>query len=258
MPLIQELDRGQIETCLTEAVCRRVPVAMTCLVRGLWYNFHSGIIKQDRDKLWLQFPACRADNIKDAPEITEGLMLGLTFKLGHHKHIFNTPVEAVCQVKTDGEESLCVVCVPAPSNMQRVQRRAYNRVDVPRNRSILATFWHGGQDSDQSVRWEGWVTNISAGGFQVRLPKQAAPELGVGDVVGVRIKVGQEFEPVLADVQFRQKIDDDRGVVMLGFQFVGLNESQRGRQTLERIGMIVRGFQRHSGRRRAAGAAGAA
>ncbi len=255
MPLIQELDRGQIDTCLSEAFRRRVPVSMTCRVRGVWHNFHSVIIKRDRDKLWLESPVSHAEAAEGKPEMTKGLMLGLTFKIGHHKHIFNTPIEAVCRMETDSGESLIAVCVPVPSNMQRVQRRAYYRVEVPRSRSILATFWNGGQDGDQSVKWEGWVTNISAGGFRVRLPSRAAPDLGIGDIVGVLIRVGQEFDPVPADAQFRQCINDDRGVVMLGFQFVGLNESQRGRQTLERVSQIVRGFQRQIGRRRASGGA---
>lgn len=255
MPLIQELDRGQIDICLAEAVRRRVPVSMTCRVGGLWYNFRSRVIRQTRDELWLESPPDPAGTAEEKPEMVEGLMLGLTFKLGHHKHIFNTPIEAVCPISTDGGESLIAVCVPVPSKMQRLQRRAYYRVDVPRNRSILATFWHGGQACDKSARWEGWVTNISAGGFQVRLPSRSAANLCIGDVVGVHIKVGQEFEPVPADAQFRQRISDDRGVVMLGFQFVGLNESERGRETLERIGQIVRSFRRHQGRRRAGGAA---
>lgn len=258
MPLIQELNRGQIENCLAEAVRRRVPVSMTCRVRGVWHNLHSGIVKQGRERLWLRLPDCDDDPADDALKIAEGMMLGMTFKLGHHKHIFNTPVEAVCGVKTDGGETLRAVCVPAPAKMQRIQRRAYYRVEVPRNRSVLATFWHGGQDGDQSVRWEGWVTNISAGGFQVRLADRAAPNIGAGDVIGVRIEVGQEFEPILADAQFRQRISDPpptHGVALLGFQFVGLNESLRGRQTLSRIGQIVRGFQRVMGRKRAAGGA---
>ncbi len=252
MALIQELNRGQIDTCFCEAVRRRVPISVTCRVRGVWHNLRSGIIKQGHDKLWLQFPTSRSGS---EPEVTEGLMLGLTFKLGHHKHIFNIPVETICQVNVDGGQAIKAVCVPVPLKMQRVQRRAFNRVNIPASRSVLATFWHGGQDGDRSVKWEGWVTNISAGGFQIRLPSQAAPDIDDGDIIGICIKVGQEFEPVLADAQFRQQISDDRGVVMLGFQFVGLNESQRGQGTLEHIAQIVRKFQRHNGRRRVSGGA---
>ncbi len=252
MALIQELNRGQIDTCLNEAIRRKVPVSVTCRVGGLWYNLRSGIIKQGQDKLWLQFPTSRSGT---EPEITEGLMLGFTFKLGHHKHIFNTPVEAICQVKVDAGQTNNAVCVPVPLKMQRVQRRAYNRVNIPANRSVLATFWHGGQDGDRSIKWEGWVTNISGGGFQIRLPNRTAPDVDTGDIIGVCIKVGQEFESVLADAQFRQRIDDDRGVVLMAFQFVGLNESQRGQETLGRISRIVREFQRHNGRRRTAGGA---
>ncbi len=255
MPLIQELNRAQIDKCLTEAICRHVPVSLTCYIGGAWYNLRTGIIKQSSEWLWITYPN---GNGSPLPEMTKGMVLGLAFKLGHHKHIFSTRIEADCRIQPEEGQKVHAVCVPTPAKMQRVQRRAYYRVEVPRNRSVLASFWLGGQEGDKSLKWEGWVTNISAGGFQVRMSSRAAPQLSAGDIVGVRIEVGQEFESVLADAQFRNFLNDpasDDGVVRLGFQFLGLNESPRGRRTLYRVGRIVRGFQRVQSRRRAGGAA---
>ena len=95
------------------------------------------------------------------------------------------------------------------------------------------------------------MTNISAGGFQVRTARQRAPQLEAGDVVGVRIELGQEYEPVLADAQLRHEDTDDRGVTLMGFQFVALSQYAEGRDALRRISKIVCGFQRLQGRRRA-------
>ena len=128
--------------------------------------------------------------------------------------------------------------------------------DVPRNRSALATFWRGGVGgppndlADRSLTWEGWVTNISAGGFQVRTTSQGSLPLEVNDVVGVRIDLGQEYDAILAEAQFRQETCGERGVTLLGFQFVGLNDSSEGRETLRCLGRIVCDFQRLQGRRR--------
>ncbi len=254
MALMQELNRGQIRQSLDEALERGTPVNVTCCVDERWYSLRSGFLALTPDAVWLERPVCRdADSI----EIGHGLDLGFTFKLRHHKHIFNLPVEASSQYATAAGQDVEAIRVALPRRMQRVQRRAYLRAEVPRNRSILATFRLGGpangdpQPGDHTPTWEGWVTNISAGGFQVRLARHGAPEMDLGDPVGVSIAVGQEFNPIQATAQFRQVHTDDRGVIHHGFQFVGLNETVRGRKTLQRIGQIVCDFQRFGKRRTA-------
>ena len=251
MSIIQEVGLSQIEQYLCEAIRRQVPVSLTYRVGRTWVNCHSKILKQADDKLWLEQPASDSH-----PEIKRGLPVGLSFKIKHHKHIFNTVVAAAGQFRFDELPAVRALCIPCPREMQRVQRRAYNRVEVPRNRSVLATFWRSGlghppeNARNACLTWEGWVTNISAGGFQVRTASQGGPSLEEGDVAGVRIDFGQGYEPVLAEAQLRHQSTDDRGVTMVGFQFIGLNETAAGRQTLRQIGRIVCEFQRLRGRRR--------
>jgi c-di-GMP-binding flagellar brake protein YcgR len=169
----------------------------------------------------------------------------VAFKIKHHKHIFSAAVEC-CDEST--------LTLPMPEGMHRVQRRAYQRVEAPRNRSVLATFWDGGlRDGGPPAdlpEWEGWLMDLSAGGFQVRVSSRAAPDMEVGDVVAVRIDLGQDYRPIVADAQFRHEVRDERGVAMMGFQFVGLNGSAAGRENLLRIGQIVCEFQRLEGRQR--------
>jgi len=247
MPIIQELSRKQLDASLSEAVRRRVPVAVTCRVRDNWCNLRSQILRAGADRLWLAYPARDGE---PPVAMDGGFRLGVAFKIKHHKHIFNAVVVSVGEVRCpSGPTTVAGVCVERPGQMQRVQRRAYYRVEVPRSRSILATFWLGGQHVQAGSTWEGWITDLSAGGFQVRLTNHGAADLEVGDVVGVRIDLGQEYEPVVADAQFRHQTTDERGVVHMGFQFVGLNESAHGRRMLLRIGTVVCQFQRRGGRR---------
>jgi len=246
MPIVQALSRKQMAESLRQAIARQIPVQLTCRIDGAWHTLHTKIIGADVGGLWIDVPTCRE---ADAPEITPGLKLGLSFKFKHHKHILNTVAECTGPFRLAGGE-VDAVRVQAPRRMRRVQRRAYHRVDVPRNRSVLATFWPGGGSQpdgadEPALAWEGWVTNISAGGFQVRIASHGAPDLEVGDLVGVRIELGQEFAPVVADAQFRQQVDDGRGVCLQGFQFVGLNDSATGQEILRRIGAVVCEFQRY-------------
>jgi len=253
MPLSQELSGSQIRQSLDEAIRRRTPVAMSCRVGQQWHNLRTRALQRTGGSLWLEFPVMEP---ADTVDLVAGLEVGLSFKLKHHKHIFNVPVEAAGELEPRVGQKVQALRVTMPARMQRVQRRAYLRAEVPRNRSVLATFWQGepGADhpaeSDTPPTWEGWVTNISAGGFQVRL-SHGAPELDLGEVVSVRIDLGQEYEPVTAMAQFRQHHMDDRAVRYHGFQFVGLNETPQGRKMLRRIGKTVCEFQRLQGRRRA-------
>lgn len=251
MSVIQDLSKKQILECLSEAIRRGVPATMTCRVGSDWQNLHTRMIHQAAEGLWLAYPTSATGPV---PEIAAGLAVGLSFKLKHHKHIVNTTVEEVAVLELGDGQKGPALRVPVPYRVYRVQRRAYNRVEVPRNRSVLATFWRGGlpaaaQANQMGLTWEAWVTNVSAGGFQVRLSGRNAPELEVGDLFGVRIDLGQDFKDVVINAQFRQQHDDERGVTYQGFQFIGLHESSRGREMLRRIAGVVCEFQRLEGRR---------
>ena len=86
MPLIQELGHRQILQGLDEAVRRRVPVSVTCCRDGHWHNLRSRLLGRAGDSLWLEWPQVSSG---DDLEIVPGLELGFSFKLKHHKHIFN-------------------------------------------------------------------------------------------------------------------------------------------------------------------------
>jgi len=252
MPLIQELGNRQIRQCLDEAIRRGIPVGATWRTGQQWHNLRTRILRRAGRTLWLELASPPPE---DAPEPPTGQEVGLSFKLKHHKHIFNVTVEALGHFQpTDGQDVPAILAT-APVRMQRVQRRAYLRAEVPPNRSVLATFRMTWTMSDQSSAedgptWEGWLTNLSAGGFRVRLI-HGAPQLDAGDLVSVVIEPGQEYEPITSYAQFRQHSTDQRSVAYQGFQFVGLNETPDGRKMLQHIGEIVTSFQRIQGRRRA-------
>lgn len=254
MPVVQQLGLRRSVEALTEALRRQTPVFIDFRVGPEWYHGRSRIIQCKDDKLYLAYPELEKD---PAPELKQELAIGISFKIKHHKHVCNVVVEDIGSFKLDDESEVRTLRVSIPRRMQRIQRRAYQRVEIPRNRSALATFWPGGmlakpaRRHEADLTWDGWVTNISAGGLQVRTASQRAPQMEEGDVVGVRIELSQEHGPIVADALFRRRESDDRGVTLMGFQFVGLDQHGEGHDTLLRISKIVREFQRFQGRRRA-------
>lgn len=253
MSLIQELSDSHITASFDEAVSRGTPLNVSCCASGNWHALRSRFLAVSGQWLWLDYPTTRD---ADAMDVTVGMDLGVSFKLKHHKHICNVTVETVAEYTNGEGETFPAVRVGRPERMQRVQRRAYQRADVPRNRSVLATFSLGApanRAANAANIWEGWVTNISAGGFEVRLSHHGAPDMEMGDLAYVSIMLGQEFKPIEVCAQFRQGHVDERGITHHGFQFVGLNETAQGRRMLLRIGQVVCDFNRHrSGRRRSA------
>lgn len=247
MPTIEELSQRQILDSLGEAMHKHVPLVLSHRQGEVWVSSHSQILRVLRDRLYLGFPQTQSE---PPPAFEASMLVGASFKIRHHKHIFNVALQGISDLAIDGHQTK-VLCLNLPADMQRVQRRAFERAEVPRNRSVLATFCQGslpGQ-APRTVTWEGWVIDISAGGFQVRLPAHGSPQLEGGDIVEVRLDMGQEYQPIQAKAQFRHAVTDECGAMRMGFQFVGLNESRHGRETLSRLGDIASDFARLAERR---------
>lgn len=259
MPVLQELKDTQIGQAIEEAVGRLVPVCVTVPDGDRWANFHSRMVGAGDVRFQIELPTDR----NGAPhEFAPAERIGLSFKIKHHKHIFSATVAGVGQYRLHDGTDVPVLELCYPTGMQRLQRRAYMRVDIPPNRIVRASFWLGGRLDEpagttlQTPVWSGRVANLSAGGFQMIVGADSANALEVGDPAGVRLAFGAAGETVYADAQFRHaEIDGEKA--MLGFQFIGLGQTPEGCDALDMISAKVAEYHRlaeHSGSRSAVGA----
>ena len=245
MANFQELNLTQIDKAVTQAVGKNIPITVSFFNDGSWDVFRSRFLDVSYSYLTLEAPSTPDGEVA---AFSPADRLGINFKQGHHKHVFDaTVVESVVHTGPDGQpvEALKVV---APSRMQRIQRRSFQRVDVPAGEIVRVSFWRGGKevepvDSAGEGAWGGAVDNLSAGGFQVACHNYTGPQFEVGDLVGVRLSFGVAEESCFADAQFRHaQIDGE--ALMLGFQFVGLAHSRHGRAALKLITVKVAELQR--------------
>ena len=189
-------------------------------------------------------------------EFTPAEKIGVNLKLKHYKHIFSVTVVGKLKGRLDDGTEYDVLVVCWPSRMQRLQRRAYLRADVPDNRIARASVWLGGQNDEPAGTspdrpvWSGQVTNLSAGGFQMRTSECASAEMDLDDIVGVRLGFGAGQETVYADAQFRHAQPDGE-MTLIGFQFVGLGHSAEGLKALKFI--ITKVSEYHQATQAAAG-----
>ena len=251
---LHDLSVDQIRQVITTAVSKQTPITVSVKHDGGWENYKSSFLAMHELGLLMRPPV---DQAGAGPALQPADQIGISFKQGHHKHVFSATVAGTApHVGADGEPVTALKIV-GPSRMQRIQRRAFERVMVPDGELVRVAFWLGGQEveppsnPDEQAVWTGPVSDLSAGGFQVALQDYRGPELQIGDLVGVRLMFGIANETCFADAQFRHSETHGDGA-MMGFQFVGLAHSRRGRSALQLISAKVGEFHRAQSRRRRA------
>ena len=247
MSVLQELNITQINEVIGAAAERCVPVVITAGTGSGLGNLHSRILAIRDEHILLEFPSAGDGGVPH--EFVPAERIGVSFKFKHHKHIFGGILVGQERFQLEDGTDVPVLSVVLPVRMQRLQRRAFIRADVPSGRIVRGSFWLGGCDCEPTGTtpdcpvWSGQVLNLSAGGFLLSTPVQISDGLETGDTVGVRIVFGTEGESVFADAQFRHmSIEGDRA--NLGFQFVGLTETPEGRVVLQMLSAKVSEFTR--------------
>ncbi len=252
MATLQNLSNQQIDEVLNLAAEKQVPAAIIVRDEGEWASFRTRFVGMSRGHILLEMPAPQPG--EEPGEFSPADKVGVSFKLRHHKHLFNGTVAETGTVRLDDGSVQTVLHVCSPTRMQRMQRRAFNRTDVPPNRVVRAAFWVGGLESepagttpDQPV-WSGRVVNISAGGLQLVCGQHLGEAVSAGDIVGVRVSFGVGEQNAYADAQLRHAQTDDDGRTHLGFQFIGLGLSPQSCEALQIIGTKANQFQRELSR----------
>jgi c-di-GMP-binding flagellar brake protein YcgR len=247
MPSLSQLENGDAGQVIRSAVQRGSPVTLTVLCRDSWVSLHSRFLAAGEGGIWLEMPTA-ADGAQQ--ELSTGQRVGVNFKHKHHKHIFSTAVAGTAESHLeDGSRGRALV-VAWPERMERLQRRAYVRAEVPPNRIVRVSFWLGGRQhepagtSPEHPVYSGSVIDISAGGFSAATDLAAGDVLETGDTVGVRLAFGAGGATVFADAQLRHAEPSVEGKCVMGFQFVALAESAEGKDALALITAKVTEFQR--------------
>lgn len=248
MAMLQQLMPAQIDESLESAAQKQIPLTVTVQSEDHWINLHSRALAWRDGALWIEYPTPEPGSGQH--EFVPSQKVGVSFKLRHHKHLLHTTVASRGRLAIEGGEEVPALRLYAPTQMQRLQRRAFFRAGIPSNRIVRGSLWLGGRQSEPhgtsptAPVWSGRVINISAGGFQLATKSPAVNSLEVGDTVGVRLAFGaSSSETAYADAQFRHHERDGEWDI-LGFQFVGLSESPEGLVSLQLITVKVTEFQR--------------
>jgi hypothetical protein len=245
---MQDLNIRQISDSLHDAVGRHIPLNLSVQTDN-WVNLHSRFLAVRDDKLLVELPVLD----DGAPhEFVPAEKVALSFKLKHHKYLSSARVAGLDTWTLDDGTDISVLSLCFPMQMQRLQRRSFTRVEVPPGRVVRVSFWPGDKDTepaspgDSTPVWSGRVMDLSAGGFQAILHEPTT--LPEGQTVGVRLAFGPGETSIYCDAQYRHGCKQEDDTWSLGFQFIGLAQTEAGREVLRTIGRKMNEFAKFSAR----------
>jgi c-di-GMP-binding flagellar brake protein YcgR len=236
---------------LVEAAERNVTATLSVKGAKSWTVHKSRILHASVGQtLVVEYPL-PAPGHNAPPQIVPGQNLSVAFRRGHKKVIFAVPVLARGQTALNAELTVRSLTLLWPEQVQEMQRRAYYRASVPRNRSVRVEMWQGTIEDRERVQGGAWrsykgeLTDLSAGGVGVRVTKDQDPAFREGDPVALTFQVDSEGPRFVLDAVFRHSTKTPEGLMALGLQFVGLDATVEGRRTLHQLMHVVGRFQRY-------------
>jgi len=180
------------------------------------------------------------------PLSREGVQVGCTFRLGHKKCMFSSVVQSV-EPRMGGIS----VTLQWPSELQQLQRRAYDRTSPPNGSVVAVRFWRDdlphSANQDRVIR-HGQMEDMSAGGMRIKVADSTSVDVNV--VYRCTFAPRADKPTFVVDALLRHKEAAGNGRTSLGFQFVGLEATPEGRRQLDRLARLANRFKRAQARPR--------
>jgi len=166
-----------------------------------------------------------------------GQLLPCSFRKGNRKYLFVSAIIDCSQIQTNnGIEAAYVLSWP--EGIQQVQRRIFFRAAVPPEMPLSVRIWPSVAAIDsvpsESPLDTGKLIDISAGGTQVEL--NSPDILGLDKSYLLEIELPKPEAPVLVQAQARRiQAVAFTNQYRYGMQFLSLDHSPRGQETLMRL-----------------------
>ena len=227
---------------LDEAVEKRLFVKITDKDESRWEMYRSSFLGTQGNRLVLTQPTPEDEQ---APiELAEGQNIAVSFKKGYNKCLFVTRVVGHGLHEVEPGVKMPTITVLRPDCVEKMRRRAFNRVDAPSSLQIAVTL-RPTATMQGHTECSGLLKNLSAGGMTIEMTAAETEDLQENQQFVLEFVPLMDQGSLQAPARLRHVTglpDSDQALV--GFQFVGLEASAEGRNTLRRLGRIVSVFQR--------------
>ena len=160
------------QAILHEAIKARTPAVLTYQSPAGWMMLKSRLVGIEADSAWILLELPKTPEPETHPPVV-GQSLGVSFRRGHRKCVFNSRLAGESEAGADGRRA-SVLRLVWPEELQELQRRLYHRTPVPRGRLVPVDLWMTQAPSDlpaDSMPKRGKMLDLSAGGISVEMPR---------------------------------------------------------------------------------------
>jgi c-di-GMP-binding flagellar brake protein YcgR len=239
------LNTGQINEILEKAATNQTNCVMSHLTKGKWHRLDSAIHSVNAKTLIIEI----LDTLQANRDVQIDQPLGMALEFDFKKYIFESAVIGL--QPNAGETPTSKIIIKRPLAVEQVQRRSYTRVPIPSDLKVNTLFWHRGYtDNSTDVPidnyWQGVLTDLSAGGTQVKVTKDLAQNFRQGQFIGMQFTPLPYEKPVILEGQIKHIADNDgeNEIIFLGIEFLGLEASTDGREKLNKIVETIAVYQK--------------
>jgi len=234
MATLRTLTGSEIANAIECASQDKAGVTVTVYHQDRWFMFSGNMLDADGKSLWITYP--QSDHGPADYEFSSGHCVGITFRSGFRRFLFSAVIAAVEESGTPALQ------LDLPEELQVSERRIGLRVEMPALETVDASIWLGGlqvkhDEADALVpAWSGRVLDLSEGGCYIRTDSEVSRYIEIGDVVGLQLTIGEgdATEQILIDAQLCRS-DPDGERLMVGLQFIDIDESDQTREAYEKI-----------------------
>jgi len=229
---------------LQEAAQKHMFINVTNQYDKRWYVYKSSFLALQSNRIIIAMPV--PDQQDCYLEPAPGQTIAISFKKGYHKCLFTTRIIEQTQYQLDSDDTIPVLSALCPTQIEKIQRRTYNRATAPVGDPVTVTFW-ASDASTNTNKWRGKLYDLSAGGLGLTMLQPELPNIPEGTQVELCFVPLPGQEPLQLQARFRHATEmPETGRYMLGFQMLGLEMDEPGKNLLRRIGRIVNVYKRQT------------
>jgi len=231
----------QSNNTLMWAIETRCPLRLTVRLGREWMELSSQFLSGQllRCLVVSRFPEPWTDRM------LAGQLLPCSFRKGHKKYLFVSAVMEQTKAQVDGQEQEAYV-LAWPECLQQMQRRYYYRAWVPSQYSLSVKVWEAlpalGQAPSGDPLAVGKLINVSAGGALVEVASPDSLAMDCSYLAEIELPKPEPAVLVLARTKRMEEEAADRGC-RYGLQFLSLDHSPRGQETMMRLARVANFFR---------------
>ncbi len=231
----------ETQNLLQTALMKKMPLTITRKHGEDWEMYKSHIISILGHRMVIAMPEGRADQPVMAYD--KGQELAISFKKGYNKCLFTSRIISQGRTELEPGKFIETLMVYIPEQIEKIQRRIYERTMVPSGEQISVSFW---PINDSKSRYVGELTDLSGGGIGVVVNNSVNPEIEPEQHCTVQFVPLPGHEPIIATSIYRHITEPESDGRKIGFQFIGLETTEQGRMILRRIGRVVTIYERRN------------